>query len=385
MTRYDFCTKYDDNGFAIVAKNGKFGVYDFFHAKEIIAPEYEKIHILDANFFVIKSPDGWGVLTKNNEVFVPPLFEVITNYADYLMVKDHKKQYMLISKKDITITSARYQKISKFDGEYAIVKKDNFFGVINRELKELITPQYDRIDYFKDNLFFVTKCGNLSIVDSNNSHNLALGYERIERLFGTSYFLVQKSGLFGLFDENLKWVLPPKYIGINYLFDDYFKVTKIGDALDGIFNAKKGFVLDAKYVHISHLGNKLFEVRNDQGMSALFNHKGEQLTDFIYDQLWFDNGNIFIAMPFETNSDELVIGLIDKTGKTLIDPIYDDIKFRGSCYVVYKDNKCGIMDSTYKLVSDIVFDKVHCITGESKIGKKIAEVEYNHMFGYFYW
>jgi len=385
MTRYDFCSEYNDDGLSVVAKGGKFGVYDFCQAKEIIAPEYEKVSILDANFFAAKSPHGWGVLTKNNEVFIPPLFEVITNYADYLMAKDYQSQYILVSKKDITIASARYQKIFKFDGEYAIVKRNNLFGIINRKLKELIEPQYDRIDYFKDNLFFVTKDGKLSIVDSNNAHNLALGYERIERLFGTSYFLVQKSGLFGLFDENLKWVLPAKYIGIKYLFGDYFKVTKTGDALDGIFSVKKRFVLETKYRYISHLGDKLFEVRNDKGMSALFNHKGEQLTDFIYDQLLFDNGNIFIAIPFENNSDELAIGLLDKTGKTLIEPIYDNIESRGSCYVVYKDNKCGIMDDTYKLVSDIVFDEVHRICLKTKIGKKIAEVEYNNMLGSFYW
>lgn len=388
MTRYDFCSKYNDDGLSIVAKGGKFGVYNFYEEKEIISPKYEKVCILDADLFAVKSFDGWGVLSKDNETILPMMFQEIWDYNDYIMAKDHKNQYFLVAKKDQRVASARYQKIYAFDGDYAVVKKNNLLGLINRDLKELISPQYNGIDYFKDNLFFVTKNNELSIVDSNNTHKLSLGYERIERLFDTPYFIVKKNGLFGLFDENLKWILPAKYIGINYLFDDYFQVTQTESAIKdvhGIFSVKKGFVLKPKYIYISYLGDNLFSVQYESGMRALFNHKGEQLTGFIYDQLMSFNGNIFTAVPAKDNPDELVTGLIDKRGQTLIEPIYDNIESKGSCYVVYKDNKCGIIDSTYKLISDIVFDEVHGICEKTKIGKKIAEIEYDGMLGNFYW
>lgn len=398
MTRYDFCAEYDDYGFAVVAKNGKFGVFNFFDNEEIIAPKYEKVQILDENFFAVKSFDGWGVLSKDNETIIPMVFQEIWHYNDYFIAKDSKNEYVLISKKDQRISSARYQKICEFQGDYAIVRNQHLFGVINKDLKEIIPTEYNLIEHFKDNLFFVRKNKDIYIVDSNNTCKLNLNYERVERLNYTPYFLVRLKGLYGLLDENQKWVMPAKYEEIRHMFGDYFEVILPEEKITykrhvvhclqnnrGVYNIKKGFILKPEYTYVSSLGGKMFYARKVEGLLALFNNNGEQLTDFIYEELDISGNAIIAALPAKDGSFECTVGLLDITGKTLIEPIYDSIESCGTGYVVWKDGKCGIIDSTYKLVSNIVFDEVNRITEKTKLGKKIAEVEYNHMFGYFYW
>lgn len=388
MTRYDFCSQCDnDNGFSIVAKDGKYGIFNFFENKEIVKPIYDGVDVLDENFFAIKTADGWGVLSHDNETILPTIYyEVINHSEDYLLAFRSNNGFMLVSKKDSKQSSKYYSIIHGFDHGFAVVAKDSCLGVIDQNLKEVIYPQYTNIEYFKDDLFFVTKDGKISIVDSNNNHILALNYESITRFGNTEYFLVCKGGVYGVLDNLLRWVVPLAYSHISHAFDDYCIVTSVsGTNLKGVFKIRGDFTISPIYKNIYYLGDGLFRVSDNSGEYALFDANGNKLTDFIYYHLNLKGTAITCAVIAKDNPDELTFGLLSTEGNVLIEPIYDAVQGRGVGYVVCKDDKYGICDSKFNLVSDIIFDNVYNIVEEAKIGHKIALVSYNGMKGSFFW
>lgn len=109
--------KYDQQqefvrGFAIVSKNGKFGMINE-SGQEIVPPQYESISYFIGAYAKIKENGKFGFIDKSGKVVITP----------------------------------RYDQIYGYNGEYAKIVLNGKVGLIDKEAREVIAPQYDAVSY----------------------------------------------------------------------------------------------------------------------------------------------------------------------------------------------------------------------------------------------
>ncbi|KOS07601.1 hypothetical protein AM493_17315 [Flavobacterium akiainvivens] len=182
----------------------------------------------------------------------------------------------------VFISQRGYKLVGSFDTvskkpllRYAKVLKDSLWGFIDTEGIEVIKPQFAFVEDFKDGYAragrYVFYEGT-HIVESNKYWLINLKGETISREYGymgmadKGFRIVREGFTYGVLQAEGKELLPTEYDGIT-IHEDFFL----------IWNNKK---------------------------AAVFSHKGEQLTDFMF-------GNLEPAGPFLIEYSDIGIRLVD--------------------------------------------------------------------------
>lgn len=107
--------------------------------------------------------------------------------------------------------SNKYDKIGNFVKGVAFVHKDGLVGMINTEGKELVKPEYERIDNFgKDSITYTWKKDLVGLIDIHGKVLVDNIYEHIGH-FKANQAIVRKGNLCGVIDRTGKIVIEMKY------------------------------------------------------------------------------------------------------------------------------------------------------------------------------
>ena len=157
-------------------------------------------------------------------------------------------------------------KTAVLDGMIIVKAQNGNFGVISTTNNEemILETKYDSIQYLrKSSDFLVGSNSKKGIISKDRSTKVDPTYDSIEKITNKNdtFYLVEKSDLYGLLDVNGQTVIFPEYqkIGID--------VTAYSQ--NGVTN---GYILYNQIVPVQ---------RNNKW--ALFNIDGTKITDFIYD------------------------------------------------------------------------------------------------------
>lgn len=127
--------------------NNKWGVYKLGEGA-IADVNYDSIERSEKeNLFKVSLNKKIGLIDQKGEVLWKPEFNIITDVDNYGYIKgigDNKQQLLNIN--DLRVSKA-YKKISDFDnrGLGIIQGENNLFGLIDKDLKSVIEPQYATI------------------------------------------------------------------------------------------------------------------------------------------------------------------------------------------------------------------------------------------------
>jgi hypothetical protein len=107
--------------------------------------------------------------------------------------------------------SKQYDKIGRFSGGVAVVWKSGKCGVITQAGKEIIKPEYDRINTFgNDGLALTWKNGLVGMVNIQGKVIVPNEYQSIGRFSG-AYAITRKNGLAGMINKQGKVVIKNEY------------------------------------------------------------------------------------------------------------------------------------------------------------------------------
>jgi len=387
MKRYDLVVEDCEYCLQQVFKDGKWGVRNPEESKEIIAPQYDEICILRHDLFAVKAGDLSFVINDKNEKIYTVKEEY--NYIslaeeDYILIEGTSSmQYVSLDGK----ASKIYDEIQYFgDSSYVIIKKDKHYGLMDRDLTEVISPKYDLIVHVKDTSYFAQQNEKLFIIDLKTKKEKALDYSFDSKHYDT-HFIVKKNNLFGVIDKDLSFVIPIKYSYLDSYNRSGFRVRLPGDdeSLQRLCFLETPNIESKLYNSISPVFSDLFSAKGPNGKRALFNLKYEQLTEYKYDEIRSGHANtIFVTIFKDPKGTQVYRGIIDKDGKELLPPIYDGIAHHYEGYSVELNGKCAIFDSNFKCVSKFIYDNVTEIIEDCKVGRH-ANVKIDHVKGTFYW
>lgn len=241
--------------------------------------------------------------------------EKIDGDVVYTVEEDKKGLALLQSKTNhsIDIVKPIYEYIGDFHSGIAIVGKDDFYTIINKQGKEILNEPYEDINYLGSNLYKVKKGNYLGVIDEKGNiiidiNSKSIDYykfkekeilvadklkfslrQKISYTFTSEYdpYVV----LFGVTDKNGKAIIPFEYQTIIPISDQkLFACSKSGiwHIIDYQNNILK--TLSKKYHHLEIVGNVACTYRKNY--RGLIDLEGNEIIEVNNAKIRHSNGLI---------------------------------------------------------------------------------------------
>ena len=222
--------------FFIAQQNGRYGLLNQ-QGKTAIAFIYSDIQRLDNGQYLLEDSTGFYLLNNAAQHLsnAPMAYEEVAQYLSGLEADARDQQvsqeqqastqpvvlnttpqvFIKNGKKGLKINNkellpASLEDISAFIGTYAIAKKKGKYGLIDSGAKTLLNFEYSAIRYVTGLGFLIEQSGLLGVYDPAKGFLIPIAYEGIKP-FENKYILVSLAGKDGLLELNGKEVLAPSY------------------------------------------------------------------------------------------------------------------------------------------------------------------------------
>lgn len=437
---------------------------------KIISAKYDKIEEFTENLLLVTLKAKKGIIDKKGKVFMEPIYDNIKSEGDFIIyeTKDNKKGILgntkgdRFSKKDSTydwifgyeekfLLLEKNEKLTLIDlkqrkklpfviddiepfNKYGLAAfmKDGLWGLLNRDFKVILKPDYKSIDSFNEKGFAILnnkdnykKDNIVSVIDTKGKILSFRKYSKIDDFhydYAKVYFYnkKQEKELVGLVDSTWREIIPPVNEKLGQPQYDLIVGTR-QDSTSSVFKeyptvACNDVVYDIKLkkevLAFQHIFRKDYGAKYDLERSILFDQRllfipaaedeysfasGEKKQYFVFDIKKRSKINTTIKINsvnstakkdfFLVKDIEGKYGLISITDKerVILPCAYDSIYFKSNYYVVSKSyyggvHKFGIVDSLNNILVPIEFDlikkvKNNCfIVEKNKVNRKLNGV-----------
>lgn len=300
QTEFDFCWNFHE-GLAVVVKDGK-----------------------------------WGAINKEGEIVIQIKYDRLRRAFDNEL---NGSKSILINKKGEV--AAKGMSRVEFKNDFATIRQEGRYGLINRKGQILVKPIYDDINIdFKNSVAIVKQDGKWGLINKKGEVVIHPQFNKIiSSGFRKGFVKVKQDGKWGIINKKGQILVKP-------IYDDINIVVRIKD------NKANGKCLQK---HVTDL---------------------KYFTEFIVNCIYGDKYH----KRFSQEIDLIVVekkykkGIIDKLGKIIVQPMYDDIAFYCSNLIGVKlKSKWGLVDKNGKILVPPQFNNIFDIGGrlmQVKIGRK---------------
>lgn len=223
-----------------------------------------------------------------------------------------------------------------FNDNISIVAKNNLWGIINKQGKQLTPFKYDIIEnlgkgefkvFLLDSISNNIYCGKYGIIDSTGLVKVPVVYDMLDKFNNKIYTIHIKSTNSRDSSNNNK--LEFENEGNHILSIVY------NDMREGLIDNKNTMILPPiyKYINLKYINNGFFIIENIYGKRGVLDIKGNVLIKCNYDKIDYNIDNkLFYALirdSIQANGNKFSGGsFIDEKGKTIIplDSSLSDIK-----------------------------------------------------------
>ncbi|MUV02990.1 hypothetical protein GN157_04645 [Flavobacterium rakeshii] len=427
---YDKVNYFYKSGLAIASKDDKFGFVDG-KGKEIIPVIYENVdQTMNDKIVLVSKNKKWAFFSNNGEQLTDFKFDQIkqayikqngrdkdTYFKGGLAIAiiGNQVQYLDQNLKEV-IPLGKYDFTKSLNKNgFGIVGKNNKFGIINNQGREVVPLEYDTILHPTRytnilELFILKKNETLKILDENTKvikeNILACTWDKIDSDDYYSNVLLVKDyqNKFGIIDEIGKTIIPFEFEKLLPFDAQETTIAKKNNKY-GIINYKNIALIPFENDEIhSNKFSKIYIVKQNDKFK-LYNKKGIKIIDFVFEDLqpcFYDQDNKFIVrfkgkygitditgkeiIPNEFDeisnwveygpeahfvTKNKKIGMYSRDGIQLIPPIYDEIKYvNNNIIIVSQNKKYGVISISNKNIIPLKYDKIYLdrykITYENK-------------------
>ena len=214
---------------------------------------------------IVKNEDSYGVINKDLEMVVPYEYEKIEIFP--YVIDEFEPCFV--------------------NEEYLKVKLNNKYGLVDMKNNKILECEYDDITNLEDNLFSLLKDNVYSYVKIENNNvefvKENCDFEIYIEEFNTQkdrFYIVKQNEKYGLLDKNLKELLPCEYDYMRGAYGDSNwnnECIRFGkDGMQGMYSLALNMqIVPAEYdeVHIGMSGTNTFVVEKD-GKFGIYDEKG---------------------------------------------------------------------------------------------------------------
>ena len=331
------------NGMAVVSNDKKrtYGAQHFYIINEHgekISSDYDYILSTEDDLIMVIKYLKTGYLNHELKEIIPLKYTFASRFKEGLAAVTFDKRKMFIDTEgNVSIDCKEYDEIHYFCCGCARVRKDGFYGYINKVGEEITPFVYEKADDFSENLAAVSLNGKNMYI--NNEGHVVINCDAYDKIhaFYNVLAIVEKNGFCGFIDHNGLEVIPCIY---NFISPGQFNkdiltvrhhntdilVNKKNEELLFIEDTSKenikvkmpcGTCLDT-YEEICQIDEFGFMIVKKHGKYGLINFQGKEVVNPVFDNLTFPNNNGERLGLYQSN-----YYIIDKFGqvrKAFLDP-----------------------------------------------------------------
>ncbi len=245
------------------------------------------------------------------------------------------------------------------------IEKDGRYGYIDTKGKKVIDFYFDEAYAFNDKFAIIVRNNGYNIIDKSGVTQFDDDFDYLYFDFETGYLWYVKDELLGLMKTNGDIIVEAKYeLSVE---DDYssslesFSFFQEGLARV-VKNGKFGYIdktgeviIDFDYEDAGHFSQGLAYYANSEGKYGYINKKGDIIISPKYDYAEEFNLNKQAIVADITSEYDYIYALINKDGEEIIGSL-SDIEDHHEIYVVIKDEKCYLMNTKGKMISEDIYD-----------------------------
>lgn len=268
------------------------------------------------------------------------------NIKDVLNGLDITKQHAILNRKNIKFTDVYTE-----DEINNMSENDKFFIELYKK--------YDTIQVEGNGNIFIYSGNMVGMLDSKGNMILDVIYDTINTS-RADYYKVRKGMAWGVIDTNGNEIVPIKYRNIHDINgnnDDILFIVN-DDYNLGCYDKNSELIIPIKYDAIeAQYGKDILYIRDKSSKWALYNRKGEQLSEHKYDNIHaFDTPS---AKTTKVSIDNLY-GAINDKGDEIIPVKYSIVykSINGILPVMNKRSKWGFFNEQGKKIDTFKYDDV---------------------------
>lgn len=129
-------------------KNGKYG-FSNRNFDIIIKPKFDFAHSSVKDYYPVKKDEKWGVINSKSKTIIEFIYSDITilnndnNFIGIVANIEKNGLYALLNMKNELLTLFKYTGIYNHSKSFFLIEKEDKYGIINSDGKEIIEPIYD--------------------------------------------------------------------------------------------------------------------------------------------------------------------------------------------------------------------------------------------------
>ena len=352
------------------------------------------------NYYAVFSENKWGIIDSNATTVIEPMYQemiiVLNNQKDVFLCTydineqtgEYKTKIVNKDNKEIYTGYAQIQPLENSDSSGNLwyeedifkFKKDEKYGLIDIEGKEILKPEYEEISVIKGlkNSILIKKDGKYGLVNTKGAIIINPEYKKIEKLDDDSthgYIVVNGENKYGLVSYAGTKILDNKFEKINPIYgENYFSVEEGGK--QKIINTKDETILDDGFDKVEQICTSGVVIVKDEKYGFLDYEENEKIKPQ-YEDLKECSKDIFIAKK------DGKYGIIDIENKEKIKFEYNEIYYDKSAtlYMAEKENyETDIINSEFQIALSGVLSEINKDKGYLKIKIEDQYKYYNFKF-----
>ena len=355
--------------YATVSINGKYGTINN-EGKIVVPCIYERFSnfFIDEQLYFIVALNGlYGSINEFNEVLIPFEYTNLSNIYrmnPFMLAKKGQHYGVIdpISKRNII--SFEYDEIVIYSANLLRVKKDNQYNFIDASGKAILSKWYSSLNVQDDNTVIARIDGRNGIIDLTEKIVVPFEYERIDKAYleGSSAYLVQKNGKFGLIGKDGAVLIPVIYDNLRtFSYNSMLLVSQ--DNRKGLISKEGKVLLPVQYEEIELIERNIL-IKKD-GKWGMLDKELKSVLELQYEEIQHMSveGGSGANYIVTRNSKR---GVADATGKLIVPVSYDNFVPHANTYrgvykfplVCIKAGKYGIVDQAGKVIVPFNFDQL---------------------------
>lgn len=340
---------------------GTFGIIDST-GKILTEPVYNELPVYGDGMFRIKSGDKYGYADLTGTVIIPPKWEFAVAFSEGIAIVSANGNSSIIDQKGHTIQS----NLGPGTGMYRFMNGlarcrslDGKYGYMNKKGVRIIPTVFDAADDFTDGYAIVSRDNLYGVIDTSGKFVIDAEYQFIYYL-GDGFFQIKnESGRAGVISSIGELVIQPNFDHIFHLQKNYFMVEANG--LSGCYD------ITGKQIYPAASQMQLFFVQgrsliSKDGKTGMIDTTGKYIFPADYDSIgYFFNG-------YATIYRNGVYGAADSTGKIIVPPRYTELRPYLNGYAVFrKKGKFGFVDSNGNVISEPEYEDLGAFVNPDRL------------------
>ncbi len=292
------------------APDEKWGYMDM-SGETVIKPKYDDVRDMKSNITAANLNGRWGYIDQSGKTVIDFIYKQVLDFneeEDRAVVQDFSNNWILIDVDNKIIVSLEYQDYKSFSGSYCPVAYAGQWGLIDRDGNEIIKPAYGSIKIIGESCI-VKRDDKYGIIAIDGKELMPFDYDRID-VNDNSILRVKSKGQYGFYDMNTYQKISPEYANASKMEDGYFVVNdKSGKCT--IINKQFKTVIEIEADKVEYANENLWKYKRN-GLWGLIDISGNQITPPKYELMnKFQEGYILYSVDDKW-------GYIDTKGEVFI-------------------------------------------------------------------